>query len=544
MVAFRGRRARRVFIIGAGMSRECGAPLRGEFLTPPFFNLASPQAQALVNEFLARFDDQSHARVFEELWWRVDEAITRGQELVGYAPRDLPKIRSALLTVLTEVLSAVHRQVEHAVHLYGLLSYESPRSWTDVELARLWFEDRDAWMQAFLDTSRCSEDTRAFLRLIIGCKNTTEYENVVAAYLSRHGVRAPDRGAKYLARLLFGEARPPYPGLRAGEYLPARFYNKLAAFKARYLYPAGLDPRDYLALNYVFWRLHQRRHIVPEVAKRAEGWIHTYCKLFQALQNGDTIITFNYDLFPELGLLVTDSHLHRNIDWGTKVSTIPLSHRRYGLFQPIEDPVLEAQMRVSSANRQSGESGRQRRASLRGQYQSELRHARKEALYPKVSVLKLHGSLNWAVCEGCGRLFAAELAPFPRVKQWLLEVARKTYPICCLELQPAPLVVPPAPHKDYDKTPLVHIWKRAEQCLTNTEEMVFLGYSLKGDEKLEDLVNRARFNRTGKSWHEIVVVDTNTEEVRQRYEDLFQGAGRVRLERKTCSQYLRTMVPL
>jgi hypothetical protein len=86
-----------------------------------------------------------------------------------------------------------------------------------------------------------------------------------------------------------------------------------------------------------------------------------------------------------------------------------------------------------------------------------------------VDLLKLHGSLNWARCPRCQRLF---LAYFRRYRQILDRSC-----LSCGNGQVLPVLVPPTLLKQIDIPGLVSVWKRAEYFLEKADTLTIFGYS-------------------------------------------------------------------
>jgi hypothetical protein len=93
------------------------------------------------------------------------------------------------------------------------------------------------------------------------------------------------------------------------------------------------------------------------------------------------------------------------------------------------------------------------------------------ALDDALLLLKPHGSLNWGVCHSCQRLclFTPE------------DMAQTSYPDCShcrLASAMEPVVVPPTPIEVGQPYQIHEIWQRCEECLSTTDNLIFIGYSL------------------------------------------------------------------
>lgn len=86
-------------------------------------------------------------------------------------------------------------------------------------------------------------------------------------------------------------------------------------------------------------------------------------------------------------------------------------------------------------------------------------------------LLKPHGSLNWGVCHSCQRLCLVT----PE------DMAQTSFPDCkhCgLASAMEPVIVPPTPIEVGQPYQIHEIWQRCEECLSTTDNLVFIGYSL------------------------------------------------------------------
>lgn len=104
-------------------------------------------------------------------------------------------------------------------------------------------------------------------------------------------------------------------------------------------------------------------------------------------------------------------------------------------------------------------------------------------LDPRIHLLKLHGSLNWCQCVGCGSL---RLYYFKRYD----DIFRITWPDChsCQASNRfRPVLVAPTPSKHFPNA-LKAAWDTAANCLTRAEKLIIIGYSFPAfDQKVRDL---------------------------------------------------------
>lgn len=92
-------------------------------------------------------------------------------------------------------------------------------------------------------------------------------------------------------------------------------------------------------------------------------------------------------------------------------------------------------------------------------------------------LLKLHGSLNWIKCSNCSRLFIFN--PSDDIFEQLdFRLLRQLNCPHCHELGLKRMIIPPMQGKEYDQPPFSSIWKYAAEKIQNIERVVLLGYSL------------------------------------------------------------------
>ncbi len=107
-----------------------------------------------------------------------------------------------------------------------------------------------------------------------------------------------------------------------------------------------------------------------------------------------------------------------------------------------------------------------------------------------IPVLKLHGSVNWALCSKCNKIipwFVSDYLkkfPFREVnKDYLhkpLEIGSRitSFSHCGTPITKEPVIVPPTWNKtEYSKN-LKSVWRRAAEVLNDAENIFVIGYSL------------------------------------------------------------------
>jgi hypothetical protein len=251
----------------------------------------------------------------------------------------------------------------------------------------------------------------------------------------------------------------------------------------------------------------------PPPTARTQGWGETYEHLVRILRNEDTVITLNYDLFLDMAIASSDKFIGvgseiLHIDYGTDFHRIS------------SEADIACDGPCTYVQRPEWHIGA-----------------------PKVTLLKLHGSLNWAVCTSCKSLLMTDHTPLPRIGKYIKllqsEPERVRYRLCCPRFTLETLIVPPTWTKDYDNINLSKIWLEAMNQLAVADEIIFLGYSFsESDIEMRYLFTRALRMRNGKPWKRVTVVNIGQSIEFERYERFF---GTVRRVNKKASEFLRHM---
>lgn len=106
-----------------------------------------------------------------------------------------------------------------------------------------------------------------------------------------------------------------------------------------------------------------------------------------------------------------------------------------------------------------------------------------------IPLLKLHGSINWAVCGKCGGVFPWHLGNFFKgrfypsrddVRDVGLDIWSHFSELqhCGTPVQPLPFLVPPTWNKTDHHETIQVVWERAAKELTDAENIFVVGYSL------------------------------------------------------------------
>lgn len=105
------------------------------------------------------------------------------------------------------------------------------------------------------------------------------------------------------------------------------------------------------------------------------------------------------------------------------------------------------------------------------------------------NLFKLHGSLNWALCPGCGEVVPLSMqeyfnrysmfyATHPTDVQLDLPSRLEALQHCGNALPPTPVIVPPTWNKSAHYSQVRRVWQRAAKRLADAEHIFVLGYSL------------------------------------------------------------------
>jgi len=210
----------------------------------------------------------------------------------------------------------------------------------------------------------------------------------------------------------------------------------------------------------IYWVKNQAKYLL-------RGDINPYPLLITMLRPLDTIITTNYDLFTELSIY---SLFNMGIDYGIDGEDLT-SITPWGKhpFEPY----------------------------------SWSRNF--------VTLLKLHGSINWLKCPACGHFYNTFFTPaiMQSVKHVLKELdgwLRKEYsfsPCCYLfkSIKTEIPLIPPTLKKSMMVGHLANIWEKAIWEIACATELIFIGYSLsESDKHIRQLIEDAfALRRNGKA---------------------------------------------
>ena len=528
MVRSRVNRKQTVFVLGAGMSAACGAPLTSDFLTTRFSHYFTAAQLDLINRFASRASLQGEPPTIEDIWVRVDNAIL-GTPVPGYDQHALRATRNALRDGLIRVFSAVHFSLLETMRWCGL--DEEPLGHLDVESFLMFLTNPLRSIRSRVRKIQ-SEHVRA-LRLFEALHRASPATilEAMTAFFSPQAEwaeRPPHECAEALTALLSNPIKPNPIGIdRVFHYRCA----KARSICGPHWLGSGYDSSGKICQE-ILWDIYLLWHYRDRL-EAVRAWFDSHYRLTQMLRRGDTVITTNYDLFLELALLSLPSRPYPVL-WGTEVHEVRDKHHcvyvpgttsAYSRWEAEGEGFTQSTHEDLKTAEASGDETELRAA--RQMYKRALRRRRQLGdPWGWVSVLKLHGSLDWGLCENCETLFAMRLFPFYTAKATILAHRRRNQALkrrilCCDRVQLTPLIIPPTHMKDYDNKVLVSIWSDAIRRLAHSTNIVFLGYSLPAqDERMRHLFRKASYERGGAPW-KVTLVDLRAHELTDRYQRIF-----------------------
>jgi hypothetical protein len=149
----------------------------------------------------------------------------------------------------------------------------------------------------------------------------------------------------------------------------------------------------------------------------------------------------------------------------------------------------------------------------------------------KVTLLKLHGSLNWVRCGFCGTLLL-----YNYDNQTLIGAEEFQCPRCSSgENFAKRVIVPPAQSKGYEDRDIAFLWIQADNLLKEISRVVCIGYSFpSSDFDMISLMRRLRAKQS--SIPEVVFVSPDAQ-ARKRAERIF---GKESIQFNNLSKYLES----
>ena len=141
-------------------------------------------------------------------------------------------------------------------------------------------------------------------------------------------------------------------------------------------------------------------------------------------------------------------------------------------------------------------------------YGFQFRNSPAQESRQKVSLYKLHGSLNWLYCPTCKKM---ELTPLEKGAVNYYSPTDFEVVTCrhCESIK-RPVIIPPTYFKDFSNYHLNVVWHKAEQALKKVDYIFFCGYSFPdADIQIKYLLKRAEIIRRNKPLRIIVINNFN-----------------------------------
>lgn len=152
-------------------------------------------------------------------------------------------------------------------------------------------------------------------------------------------------------------------------------------------------------------------------------------------------------------------------------------------------------------------------------------------------ILKLHGSLNWGLCEKCGPVDV-----FDNILTFEKD-STVSCPLCQQNIT-SPLLVPPVIYKDsyYNEQPLVReSWSLANEALSQTKKIVFIGFSMAQDAYVAELFKLSLNMNLNDDLKCLIVNPTCSPELKARYGSVLVNENYEFVE-STFSEYVKNQM--
>jgi NAD-dependent SIR2 family protein deacetylase len=139
---------------------------------------------------------------------------------------------------------------------------------------------------------------------------------------------------------------------------------------------------------------------------------------------------------------------------------------------------------------------------------------------PLFKYYKLHGSLNWLICDLCGQYY---INPFGITIQhsYVMKPSNSNTCICSDVLRLKSVLVAPSFVRDIRDANLLQIWKSAIEAIRTADKIVMIGYSLPGEDLgIKSIFMRGLGGRNPNRALKIDVVQYGNK-AKQNYKNLF-----------------------
>ncbi len=496
--------SKHVYIIGSGISAEVGAPLIKDFMEK-LLHIVPPSKIKMLNEFLSiKYGtiEKAKKKNIERILSELDRSLIKGEPLSRFDIPTITKIRSQLINAIAYTLSKIHYNFLNEHHNYN--SYEDPYYYhaRDFRLLKrvkgeTWKKKNDESVKQRVNRERMklreARDLMGIRDIYWGKIKMIIEDQKVCGYLSQAALAA---GINRF-RLWYLRLHPLYPYiLHNGNYSEdldlkikpkawakdtekefnkwtsgllhekcikeenKRLIEEIRKILNRHTVSSSVAMEYYCDLfdniytdfsKNIYWIKDQAKYLL-------QGKIDPYPLLISKLRPLDTIITTNYDLFTEMSISsLFDMGINYGIEGEDLTNITPWG--RYP-FEPYS----------SGSN--------------------------------FITLLKLHGSINWLKCSICGHFYNTFNTPasMQSVKHILKEqdkLLRKEFSLgpCCYLFKPSETeipLIPPTLKKSKEIGLIAKIWEKAVWEIASATELTFIGYSLsESDKYIRQLIKEA-----------------------------------------------------
>lgn len=139
---------------------------------------------------------------------------------------------------------------------------------------------------------------------------------------------------------------------------------------------------------------------------------------------------------------------------------------------------------------------------------------------PLFRYYKLHGSLNWLKCELCGQYYIHPNGNIAH-QAYREEIDDDNTCVCNDHLKLKAVLVAPSLVRDIRDSNLLQIWKAAVEAIRTADKLIFVGYSLPGEDlAIKSVIMRGLNGRSSKRKLDVHVVQHGNA-AKQNYVNLF-----------------------
>jgi hypothetical protein len=133
----------------------------------------------------------------------------------------------------------------------------------------------------------------------------------------------------------------------------------------------------------------------------------------------------------------------------------------------------------------------------------------------RIKLLKLHGSINYAICSECKRIYIFELYDFPNYRN----IFKCPFDDATLNI----LLIPPTIEKNTKGYPFSAIWRKAFTALSNATNIIIIGFSLREiDYQAKYLFQHSTINNFNADNLHLTIIDPNYEQLKEKFGNIWK----------------------